>query len=125
MKPGDLLTADEIALLARALLEWGGPARCGDELATGMGFAGFDDLIAQCRRLRAALKSGSPLAPVDWARVLIATEIVFASDLAGTGFEWTTTTGLDDGATIRALRGIQRKLGRVVRPYYGRRPSEA
>ncbi|MEU0791752.1 hypothetical protein ABZ342_16920 [Amycolatopsis sp. NPDC005961] len=78
--PGDLLASEEIALV-----EWGGPARCSDELA----------------------------------------EIVFVSDLAGTGCEWPTTTGLDDVVTLRTLRGIQRKLGKVVRAYYGKRRSEA
>lgn len=125
LTPGDLLASDEIALLDRALLEWGGPARCSDELAVGMGFASLDDLVTQCERLRAALRTGSPLTPVDWARVLIAAEIVFVSDLAGTGFEWPTTTGLDDVVTLRTLRGIQRKLGKVVRAFYGKRPSEA
>jgi|SRR3954453_8100889 hypothetical protein len=125
LRPDGLLAPDEIALLDRALLEWGGPARCSDELAAGMGFASLDDLVTQCGRLRAALTAGSPLAPVDWARVLIAAEIVFISDLAGTGFEWSTTTGLDDVVTVRVLRGIQRKLGKVVRMYYGKRPSEA
>jgi len=125
VRPGDLLASDEIALLDRALLEWGGPARCSDELAVGMGFADLDDLIVQRERLRAALRAGSPLAPVDWARVLFAAEIVFVSDLAGAGFEWPTTTGLDDVVTLRTLRGIQRKLGKVVRVYYGKRPSEA
>ncbi|MFI5589995.1 hypothetical protein ACIA5G_33445 [Amycolatopsis sp. NPDC051758] len=89
VRPGDLLASEEIALL-----EWGGPARCSDELAVGMGFAGLDDLIDQCERLRAALRAGSPLAPVDWARVLVAAEIVFVSDLAGTGCEWRRRPGL-------------------------------
>ncbi|WP_238431322.1 DUF6188 family protein [Streptomyces cavernae] len=115
----DLLTADEIALLRRALLEWGGPARCSDELAVGMGFAGLQDLLDQCRRLRAALAEDAPVAPVDWARVLLATEIVFVSDLAGSGFEWSTTTGLSDESSLQTLRAIQRKLARTVRPYYG------
>ncbi|WP_455352751.1 hypothetical protein [Streptomyces sp. SYSU K217416] len=119
----DLLAQDEIDLLIRALLEWGGPARCSDGLAVGMGFSGMQDLLDQCRRLRAALKEGIPLPPADWARVLLATEIVFVSDLAGTGFEWSTTTGISDEKAIRLLRGIQRKLGKVVRPYCGKRPS--
>ena len=119
----DLLAQNEIDLLSRALLEWGGPAWCSDEMAVGMGFSGMRDLLDQCRRLRAALEEGTPLAPVDWARVLLATEIVFVSDLAGTGFEWSTTTGISDEKTIRTLRGVQRKLGKVIRPYYGKRPS--
>jgi hypothetical protein len=62
-----------------------------------------------------------PLTQVDWARVLLATEIVFVSDLMGSGVEWPTTTGLSDESTIRT---IQRNLGRTIRPYYGRSPVE-
>ncbi|MEV0781364.1 hypothetical protein ACIBLA_02190 [Streptomyces sp. NPDC050433] len=120
-----LLAEDEIALLRRALLEWGGPARCGDQLAVGMGFESERDLLDQCPRLRRALADDVPLAPVDWARILLAVEIVFVSDLVGTGFEWSTTTGRSDEATIKSLRSIQRKLGRTVRPYYGGTPSDA
>ncbi|WP_405612954.1 hypothetical protein OG292_12535 [Streptomyces sp. NBC_01511] len=120
-----LLAEDETALLRRALLEWGGPARCGDQLAVGMGFESARDLFGQCPRLRRALADDVPLAPVDWARILLAVEIVFISDLAGTGYEWSTTTGLSDETTIQTLRSIQRKLGRTVRPYYGRTPSDA
>ena len=42
--------------------------------------------------------------------MLILTEVVFVSDLVGSGVEWETTTGLSDEVTIRLLRGIQRKL---------------
>ncbi|MEV4039124.1 hypothetical protein [Streptomyces umbrinus] len=118
----DLLTAGEIAWLRRALLEWGGPARCSDELAIGMGFEGVQDLLDQCGRLRAALGDGIPIAPIDWARVLLAAEIVFVSDLAGSGYEWSTTTGFSDESSIRTLRAIQLKLGGVVRLYFGKRP---
>ena len=120
---GELLTEDEIRLLRRALLEWGGPARCGDQLAVGMGFADAQDLVDRTVLLRDALRDDVPLSPADWARVLLATEIVFVSDLAGTGVEWPTTTGLADEPTIRTLRSIQRKLGRTIRPYYGQTPA--
>ncbi|MFF2923812.1 hypothetical protein ACFVTP_15635 [Streptomyces celluloflavus] len=118
------LAEGEIELLRRALLEWGGPARCSDQLAVGMGFAGAQDLIDQCRRLRGALGEDLQLAPVDWARILLAVEIVFVSDLAGSGYEWSTTTGRGDESTIRMLRSIQRKLARTVRPYYGKTPRD-
>lgn len=119
----ELLTEDETRLLRRALLEWGGPARCGDQLAVGMGFANAQDLVDRTDALRDALGDDAPLSPADWARVLLATEIVFVSDLAGTGVEWPTTTGLADEPTIRMLRSVQRKLGRTVRPYYGKTPG--
>ncbi|MFF7588412.1 hypothetical protein ACFZCK_13105 [Kitasatospora purpeofusca] len=122
---GELLTADEIELLRRALLEWSGPARCSDLLAIGMGFAGSKDLVDRCRGLRAALGGASPLTPTDWARTLLAVEIVFVSDLAGSGVEWSTTTGRGDESTLRTLRSIQRKLAGVVRPYYGRTPHDS
>lgn len=118
-----LLAQDEINLLRRALAEWGGPAHCSDQLAVGMGFADQRDLLDQCRRLRSALSDDMPLTQVDWARVLLAAEIVFASDLMGSGIDWSITTGLSDESTIRTLRSIQRKLGGTIRPYYGRTPS--
>ncbi|TYC68195.1 hypothetical protein EH183_40895 [Streptomyces sp. CB01881] len=120
----ELLTKREIDLLRRALLEWGGPARCSDQLAVGIGFADARDLLDQCRRLRDALGNDAPLHAADWARTLLAAEIVFVSDLAGSGVEWPTTTGLSDETTIGMLRSIQRKLATTVSPYYGRRPSE-
>ncbi|MEW1693873.1 hypothetical protein ACIQOF_39180 [Streptomyces sp. NPDC091265] len=119
----ELLTEDETRLLRRALLEWGGPARCSDQLAVGIGFTDAQDLVDRTDLLRDALGDDTPLSPADWARVLLATEIVFVSDLAGTGVEWPTTTGLADEPTIRMLRSVQRKLGRTVRPYYGKTPS--
>lgn len=119
----EVLAGDVIDLLRRALGEWGGPACCSDQLAVGMGFSGVHDLLGQTRRLRSALADDVPLRAADWARTLLASEIVFASDLAGSGVEWQTTTGRSDEATIRTLRSIQRKLAKVVRPYYGRSPE--
>src|SRR3954453_14248292 len=98
VRASELLTEPEVKLLTRALLEWGGPAHCSDQLAVGMGFAGARDLFDQCQRLRKALGEDALLGAADWARTLLATEIVFVSDLAGSGVEWSTTTGHDDAA---------------------------
>ena len=57
------------------------------------------------------------------ARTLLAAEIVFVSDLVGSGVEWQTTTGITDEATLAVLRAIQRKLARTVSAYYGKRPA--
>lgn len=124
MSASEVLAGDEIDLLRRALGEWGGPAHCSDQLAVGMGFSGVQGLLDQTRRLRSALADDVPLSAADWARTLLASEIVFASDLAGSGVEWQTTTGRSDEATIKTLRSIQRKLAKVVRPYYGGRTPE-
>ncbi|MFC4049394.1 hypothetical protein ACFOY4_06850 [Actinomadura syzygii] len=111
---------DEVGLLRRALLEWGGPAHCSDELAVGMGFDGVDDLLDQCHRIRGALERDEPMSSLDWARALLATEIVFVSDVAGSGYQWATTTGYTDEFTIRLIRSIQRKLAKVVGPFFGK-----
>lgn len=119
VRASELLTEHEVELLRRSLLEWGGPTRCSDPLAVGMGFADAQDLLDQCRVLNLALGEDAPLRAVDWARMLLATEIVFVSDLAGSGVEWSMTTGFTDEATIRTLRSIQRKLAGTVRPATG------
>ncbi|MBC9714852.1 hypothetical protein H9Y04_20075 [Streptomyces sp. TRM66268-LWL] len=100
------------------------PARCSDQLAVGMGFTDAQDLVRGTLKLRDALGEDAPLTPADWARTLLATEIVFVSDLAGSGVEWPTTTGIGDEETIVMLRLIQRKLAGTVRPYYGKRPGQ-
>ena len=122
VKASELLADHEVALLRRALLEWGG-RRCETPLTVGMGFADAQDFLNQCRRLRKELAEDAVLGPAGWARTLLATEIVFVSDLAGSGVEWTMTTGRSDEATIRMLRQIRRKPARTVGAYSCKRPT--
>jgi hypothetical protein len=108
------LDQQEIELLRSGLAEWGGPANATPELAVAMGFAGVEDLEVQARRLREALKDSIPLSAADWTRVLAATEVAFASNVLGSGLDWSSTVGLSDEATIRLLRKLQLKLGSAV-----------
>ena len=62
------------------------------------------ELFEQSHRLRAALGARRPLSRWDWTRTLLAIEIVFASDVVGSGVEWAVTTGLDDMRTPQILR---------------------
>jgi hypothetical protein len=57
---------------------------------------------------------GRALTPEDWRRALLATEIVFASDVVGAGTDWPITTGLSDQETITILRVIQTKIGHAL-----------
>lgn len=104
------LTDDERELLWRGLLEWGGPASPTKAMAVAMGFRDVIDLLKEGSRIRADISDGRPLTYADWRRALLATEIVFASDVVGSGVDWSTTTGLQDEETIRMLRSIQRKM---------------
>ena len=107
------LTADERRLLTAGLIEWGGPARCTDAFATAMGFADIEDFFLQSKRLVPALRKGEPLSRRDWTRALLATEVVFASDVVGSGSDWQATVGWSDEVTIHTLRELQRKLRRA------------
>jgi hypothetical protein len=116
------LTKDERRCLEIGLIEWGGPASCTTEMALAMGFTGVPDLIfGEGRRLADSIRSQVPLPPRDWTRALLATEIVFASNVVGSGLDWRTTTGFDDAVTIGLLRSLQHKLSRL-RDVPGTRP---
>ena len=60
------------------------------------------------------------MTPVDWARTILATEIVFASNLLGSGCDWSITTGFSDAETLKSLREIQTKVPRSVYAVLGR-----
>jgi len=108
------LSLEERALLARGIAEWGGSARCTQALAVAMGFASVADLLeGEGQRIWRAIAAHHPLSRADWRRALFATEIVFASDVAGSGVDWPTVSGLDDTRTIVVLRELQRKLARL------------
>lgn len=106
------LTDDERAVLRCGLLEWWGPARPTDALAAAMGFQDREQLSTHVGRLMAALDAGEALTTEDWQRVLVATEVVFASDVFGSGLDWPITTGFTDVETVAHLRAVQRKLPR-------------
>ncbi|MGL5824757.1 MAG: hypothetical protein ACRCYU_08050 [Nocardioides sp.] len=113
------LTDDERELLCRGLREWGGPARCTEELAVAMGFRSVADLVVEAFRLADVVHDGRPLPEADWVRVLFATEIAFASDVVGSGLDWTSTVGMSDVRTVQLLRSLQRKLPRTGLPRPG------
>ncbi|WP_396599078.1 hypothetical protein [Frigoribacterium sp. R86507] len=104
------LTDYERRVLKQRLFQWGGPASLKDAMAIAMGFASKADFLAVAKELEARLEQQAPLRRIDWKRVLLATEIVFMSDVVGAGYEWETVTGLDDGETLRTLRGLQVRL---------------
>lgn len=117
--PNELIYVDlnerERFLLRCGMVEWGGPARCTEEMAVALGFASVQSLFDDTDRLIRALDSKQPLSRLDWLRVLLATEVVFASNTLGSGADWSITTGLPDDETIQLLRAVQRTLtGKVV-----------
>ena len=104
------LTDDERYMLVTGLNDWGGPAHGTESLAVAMGFAGLQDFFRERERILARVEAGQPLTIRDWSRALFATELIFASDLLGTGSEWTVIQGGDDGEWMWVLRRLQAKL---------------
>jgi hypothetical protein len=107
-----LLDGMERRFLRSALLDWGGPARPTDELAVAMGFTSADRLSGEARALWERIEAGEALTTSDWRQVLLAVEIVFASDVVGSGLDWRITSGISDEESLALLRGLQRKLPR-------------
>ena len=83
-------------------------------MARAMGFQSVANLLGEGDRIVNDIEARRPLTRRDWTRALLATEIVFASDVLGSGVEWPATTGLDDVETLRTLRRLQLKLAGVV-----------
>jgi hypothetical protein len=95
------LPEDQRELLIRALIQWGGPSRPTDTLARAMGFVNRDAIHAEGDRLRTALREKRPMSMRDWARVLVATEFVFASSYYGAAGDWEAARA---GPTTRRSR---------------------
>jgi hypothetical protein len=109
------LTDEERYLLSRSLAEWGGPAHCTDALAAAMDFGSAAELLAEAQRLAPLIRAGRGLSRRDWRRALVSMEIVFASDVFGSGIDWSATVGRSDEETIRILRSLQRKIARSAK----------
>lgn len=107
------LTNVERAMLRWGLLDWGGPADPSEALAHAMGFMSIEDLHSTRHRLAQAVSDGARLTRRDWTRTLVATEIVWVSNVFGSGDDSRNTFGYSDGDAITILRSIQGKLGQA------------
>lgn len=110
----DPVTLDERErqFLRAAMLEWGGPANPTDTLAVALGFGSATSMSRETWALWKRIDSGEQLSAGDWRRVLLAAEVVFSSDVVGSGLDWPISSGFPDADSIAILRGLQRKLPR-------------
>jgi hypothetical protein len=111
-----LVTVDmddrERAFLRAALLDWDGPARPTQEFAVAMGFGDAEQLPSDTRSLWRRIDRQSALSIGDWRCVLLAAEVIFVSDVVGSGLDWRLTSGFSDEESIAIPRGLQRKMPR-------------
>ncbi|MGN8048831.1 hypothetical protein ACTJKO_11420, partial [Curtobacterium sp. 22159] len=104
------ITDDEVNVLRAGVREWGGPASLTEPVARAIGFTSVQDFFIQSQRIEACLRGGGSMSFAEWRRTLLATELVFVSDVIGSGTDWETTTGIRDAEALRLLRSLQRKI---------------
>lgn len=104
------LNPEELLFFRQGLIQWEGPAYCSEQMAVAMGFNGIDDLYTQSSRIEKALSKRPVLSRFDWTRALLATEIVFASNVVGAAWDWEIVTPFSDIRSLKILRQVQRKL---------------
>jgi hypothetical protein len=80
-----------------------------------MGFTSADSLPDETWALWGRIEAREALTVDDWRRVLVAAEIVFASEVFGSGLDWQITSEFSDEESIALLRGLQRKVTRQFR----------
>ncbi|PYI69793.1 hypothetical protein CVV68_01405 [Arthrobacter livingstonensis] len=110
------LTEDERSLLYQGLAQWGGPAKGTEPMAVAMGFSGVSNLYSVGYRIAGDIRAELPLTIADWRRAVLATEVMFASDIVGAGLEWQGITGWDDLTTLHLIRSVQRKILHATAP---------
>ncbi|THV28723.1 hypothetical protein [Glycomyces paridis] len=101
---------DEREFFARTLEESGGPAHVTDTLAVFVGFTDANDMIKRCNDIADLARRDGLIAAIDLKRAQLASEILFSSDIYGSGLDWEATTGLDNADAIALLRRIQVKM---------------
>ncbi len=120
ISPDDIVAVDlpdqQRDLMIEGLSQWGGPTRPTDTIAVAMGFANAEAIKSEGERLRAALRERREMSMRDWARALVATEIVFASSYYGAGGDWNSVAGWSDEHTLRVLRSLQSTFGGLRAP---------
>jgi hypothetical protein len=111
------LTDEERDLLRAGLGQWGGPAPFTPAVAGALGFATASELDAECSRLWRRLRNREPLSAAELTWALLATEIVFVSEVVGCAAEWTIVTPYQDIETLQRLRMLQRRMVPVLQIY--------
>lgn len=106
------LTFDQGRLLASGLSGWGGSLRPGLDVIVAMGFSDVDDFDSTRDRMIWRLLHHELMSRLDWTRALVATEIVFISDVVGGALHWESESGLYEETTLRLLRETQASLSR-------------
>lgn len=109
-------TLDEAWLLSRGQYAYGS-ARSGASVLLDalLGADSILDTAEENERIdRLLMNSPAKLTGIEIAWLVFKTEIEFASDNLGVGVEWETIEGIRESDALRRLRGLRRKVARLV-----------
>jgi len=110
----DGLTSVERELLRAGVMEWVRSDGNRDMAARMLDYDDRSALRSDVQRLGGLIDAGAPMSRRDCRRVLLATELAFASETLGWSRDWSADTGFADRETITVLRSIQGKLAGIV-----------
>jgi hypothetical protein len=101
------LTDDERSLLRDGLVHWSGPAKLSAGIAALFELESIEVLQHTFDEIDELLVANSTLDRSQLRTAILATELMFASDMVGAGVEWETVTGRSDAETLKLLRPLQ------------------
>jgi hypothetical protein len=110
------LSDDERTFIWQAMYQWQFSASRQPFPYQVLGLATWQEFAELTHRLAQAVTDQEPLTGLDWMRVLYLTECSWASDVVGSGLDFSIVTEFSDIDGLSLLRRLQRKIGRVARP---------
>ncbi|GGQ83639.1 hypothetical protein GCM10010166_62250 [Couchioplanes caeruleus subsp. azureus] len=108
------LTPVERELLRLGIMEWERPEGDRDTVVHLLGYTDRRELRSDVGRLGGILDTARSMSRRDCRRLLLATELAFASETLGWARDWAADTGFTDHDTITVLRGLQERLAGIV-----------
>ncbi|GAA2469815.1 DUF2716 domain-containing protein [Winogradskya humida] len=109
-----LLTRAERELLRAGVMEWERPEGDRAEVVRLLGYGDRQELQSDVVRLAGLLASDRSASRRDCRRLLLATELAFASETLGWARDWEADTGYTDHDTVTVLRDIQERIAGIV-----------
>jgi hypothetical protein len=109
------LSEDERRFIWQAMHQWQWSASDAPFPYQVLGLSSWREFVELTHRLAHAVTDREPLTDLDWTRVLYLTESSWASNLVGSGLDFSIVTEFSDIDCLSMLRRLQRKIGRVAR----------
>jgi hypothetical protein len=110
------LSEDERKFIWEAMYQWQFSASRKPFPYQVLGLSSWEEFAELTYRLAHAVTDQEPLTGLDWMRVLYLTECSWASDVVGSGLDFSIVTEFSDIDGLSLLRRLQRKIGGIARP---------